>query len=176
MSCDTPVETAPICFSHHSESNDMQHDLLWPDLTSDLWSNLDFDFLKSNWVLSDLPRREEQNGRSRFCSLIPPQVNGLGSRCQSLPRSSTNFYHQSFFFNNFWSIAPKASILLPLCFSCWDKSNDTQFDSKSRSRFDLRSEVRSGQSRSCCIYFDSEWWYEHIGVIIIVLYCIVLYI
>ena len=59
---DRQMKMAFICLSHHSESNDMQHDLLWPDLTSDLWSNFDLDFLKSNWVLSDLPRREEQNG------------------------------------------------------------------------------------------------------------------
>ena len=55
------MKMAPICLYHHSESNDMQHDLFWPDLTSDLWSNFDLD-LRSNWVSFDPSWREEHNG------------------------------------------------------------------------------------------------------------------
>ena len=50
-----------------------------------------------------------------------------------------------FFCNSFSSITPRATILPPLCSSRQDGSNDTQFDLiKLRSKFDLRSEVRSG--------------------------------
>ena len=31
-------------------------------LTPDLWSNFDFDLLRSNWILFDLSQREEHNG------------------------------------------------------------------------------------------------------------------
>ena len=59
-----------MLLSHHSESNDMQYDLLWPDLTSDLRSNFDLDFLRSNWLSVALPRREEHNG-SKIDALGP---------------------------------------------------------------------------------------------------------
>ena len=59
------------------------------------------------------------------------------------------FLGQMFFFNNFWSIGSRASILPQLCSSHQDESNGTQVDIKMwSSKFDLRSEVRSGQSRS----------------------------
>ena len=59
---------------------------------------------------------------------------------------------QMSFFNNFLPISSSATILLPLCFSRRGESNDTQFNLKrSSSKFDLRSEVRSHQSRLCCI-------------------------
>ena len=40
----------------------MQYDLLWPDLISYLWSNIDLDILRLNWVSFDLSRREQHNG------------------------------------------------------------------------------------------------------------------
>ena len=40
----------------------MQHDPLSPDLISELRSNFDRDFLRSNWTSFDLSRREEHNG------------------------------------------------------------------------------------------------------------------
>ena len=53
---------APIGLSHHSESNDVQHDPLWPDLTSNCSSNFDLDLLRSNWVSFDSSQRKEHNG------------------------------------------------------------------------------------------------------------------
>ena len=42
----------------------MQHDPLSPDLISDLRSNFDRDFLRSNWISFDLSRREERIGNN----------------------------------------------------------------------------------------------------------------
>ena len=53
---------APICVSHCSESNDIQYDLLSPDLTSDLMPKFDLDSLRSNWVSFDPSQQEEHNG------------------------------------------------------------------------------------------------------------------
>ena len=54
------IEMAPICLYHHSNSNDMEHDLLWSDLTSDLRSNFALNF-KVKLGSFDLSWREEHN-------------------------------------------------------------------------------------------------------------------
>ena len=60
--CDRQMKIAPICLTEHSKSNEMQHGLFWPDLTSDLRSNFDLNFLRSNLVSCDLSWGEEHNG------------------------------------------------------------------------------------------------------------------
>ena len=56
--------------SHYLESNDTQHDLLWPDLISDLRSNFELDILRSNWKSFDLSWLEEHNG-NKIAALGP---------------------------------------------------------------------------------------------------------
>ena len=55
------MKVAPICLSYHSESNDMQRDVFWPDPISDLWPNFDLDLLRSTLVSFDSSWREEHN-------------------------------------------------------------------------------------------------------------------
>ena len=67
---DRRMKMAPISLSHNSKSNDMQHNLLWPDLTSDIRSNFDLGFLRSTWSSFDLSRQEEHIG-SKINALDP---------------------------------------------------------------------------------------------------------
>ena len=53
---------APICCLYHSESNDMQHYSLRPDLISDLRSNFDLKLFRSTRTSLGLPWQEEHTG------------------------------------------------------------------------------------------------------------------
>ena len=66
------------------------------------------------------------------------------------------FLAQMFFFNNFWPIGSTASMLLPLCSSRRDKSNDTQFDLKSQGQ-SLTQGERSSQVKVGHVAHHSIW-------------------
>ena len=130
----------------------------------------------SNWTALELKIRQiASSSKSSRCAMkrtiwtmfqIWHQINRVGSRCQSVPGQAPIF-NKTFFFLNFNSIRSRATSLSPLCCSRQLESINTQFDLKrSRWKFDRRS-VRSAQSGSCCIPFDSEWWDKRIGVIFI---------
>ena len=60
-SCDRRLKMVPICLPRHSNSNSIQHDLLWPDMTSDLKSNFDLDLWHSICVWFYASWLEEHN-------------------------------------------------------------------------------------------------------------------
>ena len=115
-------------------------------------------------------RRRNEMGylkNTQICS----QVNRFDARGQNVLGSSTIFQTSRF------STTPSELHICstytttnstPSCFSCWDESSHTQFCPKRPvSKFDLPpnlgSQVRSGQSWSCWISFDSGPQDKHFG-------------
>ena len=114
--------------------------------------------------------REMRNATANLDCRLSFDLSRLGSRGQSLPEVKHQFLVHTFFFTNFLLIRHISTILSPLCSSRRDGSNQTPVDLKrSRSKFDLRSEVKLGQSGSCCLSFGSEWSEKHIGTMFICL-------
>ena len=87
------LKMAPIWLSHHSESNDMPHDLLWPDLTSDFRSNFYLDFWRTNYIpiIRSVLTRGTQWCQNLCSRLHRSEVGGKNVCIKSWCLTSVNF-------------------------------------------------------------------------------------